>query len=108
MSDFPEKIEVDGSVLGEIYHRIVDHSESVRSSHAHEYQQYIRSDLVPQWQPIETLTTNERVIVLFDNDHIDSGWLDNIDERRFFRTGHGKLPLTRLTHWMPIPKVPEC
>lgn len=71
------------------------------------YIEYIRSDLVPQWRPIEMLTTNERVIVLFDNDHIDSGWLDNIDERRFFRTGHGKLPLTRLTHWMPIPKVPE-
>ena len=69
--------------------------------------EYIRADLVPQWQTIDTLTTNERVIVLFDNDHIDSGWLDNIDERRFFRTGHGKLPLTRLTHWMPIPKVPE-
>ena len=72
-----------------------------------EQQEYIRADLVTKWRPIKTLTTNERVIVLFDNDHIDSGWLDNVDERRFFRTGHGKLPLTRLTHWMPIPKVPE-
>lgn len=85
----------------------LDNYDSDSGSDLKSYKQYIRADLVPQWLPIETLTTNERVIVLFDNDHIDSGWLDNIDERRFFRTGHGKLPLTRLTHWMPIPKVPE-
>ena len=101
MGDFPEKIwmNIDYEDGG-----LMDWSSRQLSPSASEY---IRADLVPQWQTIDTLTTNERVIVLFDNDHIDSGWLDNIDERRFFRTGHGKLPLTRLNHWMPIPKVPE-
>ena len=107
MSDFPEKIWVTHKeeFPGHVSFRAsnLDHSNSTDGT----YPEYIRADLVPQWQPIETLTTSERVIVLFDNDHIDSGWLDNIDERRFFRTGHGKLPLTRLTHWMPIQKVPE-
>jgi hypothetical protein len=101
MSDFPEKIWLDKM---DIYLGV---GGKEAKNHYIEGVHYIRSDLVTQWQPIETLTTNERVIVLFDNDHIDSGWLDNVDERRFFRTGHGKLPLTRLTHWMQIPKVTE-
>ena len=104
MSEFPENIFVgrDDDICVLEIEQDVDFIEVYDS-----YQQYIRADLVTKWQPIETLTSGERVIVLFDNDHIDSGWLDNIDERRFFRTGHGKLPLTRLTHWMPIPKVPR-
>ena len=104
MGDFPEKITMQGDISFN-----PNQSPNPKNPFGCKVaqQEYVRSDLVPQWLPIDTLTTNERVIVLFDNDHIDSGWLDNIDERRFFRTGHGKLPLTRLTHWMPIPKVQE-
>ena len=65
-------------------------------------QQYIRSDLVPQWQPFDTAPTNVQILVR-RSDHVEERSGDictaivyNVErDIKFF------------THWMPIPKVPE-
>ena len=65
-------------------------------------QQYIRADLVPQWQPFDTAPTNVQILVR-RSDHVEERSGDictaivyNVErDIKFF------------THWMPIPKVPE-
>lgn len=102
MTDFPEKIWLSGDAE---YGVDIEHSPVpvAFSQNA----QYIRADLVPQWRPISELRPQERVILLYDNGHIDNGWIDDRENGMKVSTSLGRHTLDRFTHWMPIPDVPE-
>lgn len=100
--DFPDRtylvwIDEDRDKPGRFHHCMKMEDEDV-----FDYQQYIRSDLVPQWQPFDTAPTNVQILVR-RSDHVEERSGDictaivyNVErDIKFF------------THWMPIPKVPE-
>jgi hypothetical protein len=78
---------------------------------------YTRTDLIPQWQPIEIAPKDGTELFLFDvyryvgawrNDDNDDGraprqWFDNSYDD--FSCGYASTPLTP-THWMPLPDDP--
>lgn len=80
----------------------LDNYDSDSGSDLKSYKQYIRADLVPQWQPFDTAPTNVQILVR-RSDHVEERSGDictaivyNVERNiKFF------------THWMPIPKVPE-
>ena len=63
-------------------------------------QEYIRSDLVPQWQPIETVPINTPVLAAVRHEP-EYGRVAIVGS-----SSPDKLKL-HYSHWMPIPKVPE-
>ena len=67
-------------------------------------QRYIRADLVPQWQPIETAPhDNKRILVYVPRYGSMSA---SFDDGRF--NLHACLNKQALpTHWMPLPEVPK-
>ena len=83
-------------------------------SESYEGTEYIRADLVPQWQPIETLgPDNCAEFLAYWPDQWDNGsW--NI-ERTWFVDGWFHTPNDKQeaktpwapTHWMPLPQAPE-
>lgn len=122
MSYFPEHVFIgrdDDICVLEIEHD-VDFIDVYDSS-----QQYIRSDLVPQWQPIETapkdgtwiMLTGGRIgwdikseskVVIGQASSVLNGRVEENYRWQFawYNGGyHGEY--SNPTHWMPIPNVPE-
>lgn len=99
MGEFPESVwmNIDYEDGG-----LMEWSSRQRSSTA---SQYIRSDLVPQWQPIETAPKDGAQILV----EVMSGYYQVVsfnDDK--WRENTNSLALRKdFTHWMPIPKVPE-
>ena len=66
--------------------------------------EYIRADLVPQWQPIETAPKDGTVILLW-NDRCELAFWNgrSWDDGDFHDDlGHG------FTHWQPLPTPPPA
>ena len=76
-----------------------------------EYVQYIRADLVPQWQDIETAPKDDLIdIWLKDGVRWCDCYYDRIcSEWRTSRpSGHlVRINESHVTHWMPLPNPPE-
>lgn len=71
--------------------------------------EYIRADLVPQWQPIETAPMDGTRILLCRPNHIIpvcEGWYENNYIKSFhwrcYDGGVYKGPI----YWMPLPQPP--
>lgn len=70
--------------------------------------EYVRADLVPQWQPIETAPKDGTRVLLHSPDThtytgIAASWCI-IDERwEEWDSNHPCLP----THWIPLPAPPK-
>ncbi len=104
MTDFPEKVWVSPRTS-----TVMMNESAVYMCRSQEFRnssRYIRADLYG-WRPINDLDTHDRVILLYDNDHITSGTLDSSSERRFIRTNVGRQEIVRFTHFMPIPEIPK-
>ncbi len=72
-----------------------------------EMDEYIRADLVPRWQPIETAPKDRRMIVVigvWPRYTTDPWcvWWDSHDNV-WMRWDHVRSP----THWMPLPDEPK-
>lgn len=54
----------------------------------------------------------ENVILFMDNGLVTVGWLNQITNRGYYLDTINdvviKAPLSRFTHWMPLPKPPNC
>ena len=99
MTDFPEKIWLnldyeDGGLM-EWGSRQLSPAAS----------EYIRADLVTQWQPIETLREHHGDVLL----SIVGGFtrIGFINADGDIREQDGRTIKGGVTNWMPIPKVPE-
>ena len=105
MSDYPEKIwmNIDYEDGG-----LMDWSSRQLSPAASEY---IRADLVTQWQPIETAPHDTDVLLASPSEWTNTGWIIEVGKAswgRRYDSGASSLSWHgRATHWMPIPKVPE-
>lgn len=85
--------------------------------------EYTRSDLIPQWQPIETAPKDGTAILLFDEDGISIGkWYEPKEDIRLCHWCcdtclceaciFGDAPLDIInfqapTHWIPLPSPPR-
>ena len=79
--------------------------------------EYIRADLVPQWQPIETAPMERGKHILLWNAHdrctyLGLWWSDGMDDPKsasWHSLAFGSIrPLFgNITHWMPLPESPE-
>lgn len=100
MTDFPEKIWVTHKeqFSGHVGFRAsdLDHSTVTEGY----YPEYIRADLVPQWQPIETVPINTPVLAVVRHEP-EYGRVHIVGS-----SSQDKLKL-EYSQWMPIPKVPE-
>lgn len=70
--------------------------------------EYIRADLVPQWQPIETVRdAGDGFALIYDEDFdpcvIQVFLCDSLIDD-FGALSNSYNP----THWMPLPKAPSC
>ena len=54
----------------------------------------------------------ENVILFMDNGLVTVGWLNQITNRGYYLDTINdvviKAPLSRFTHWMPLPEPPNC
>jgi hypothetical protein len=78
--------------------------------------EYIRADLVPGWQPIETAPRDGSEILVSDGEAVEKvswayvsnsgsvGWLINVNVDSGFNYYD---QFTDPTHWMPLPTPPE-
>ena len=108
MSEFPEKIWLadDGDELTR-HAPVYDFWYSGEPDFTDVKSGYIRSDLVPQWQPIETMPEGMEVLLRhFDEDNY-VGQIKIMSGRKFIDTYGAISVISNFTHWMPIPKVPE-
>lgn len=105
MTDFPEKIWIGSDdKTGSIYLE-GDESSLVHHDDAREY---IRSGLVPQWQPIETAPESTNIFAVMKDGKVRCIELINSSYPRIEckMTGYW-YPIEQFTRWMHIPKVPE-
>lgn len=62
--------------------------------------------------PQEGGSVCENVILLMDNGLVTVGWLNQITNRGYYLDTINdvviKAPLSRFTHWMPLPEPPNC
>lgn len=72
---------------------------------------YIRADLVPQWQPIETAPKDGTVILVYIQSPLNGdAWCDVVfynNIRDMFMTGTVCIGHDFVTHWMPPPEPPK-
>lgn len=102
MTDYPEHIYMVGRGMEDEVVCLVSPLDSGRM------QKYTRSDLVPQWQPIETAPKDGRSMVVYD-DMYDVGtarWNGHRFEYDFDDGGMSYHPCDA-THWMPLPSPPK-
>ena len=100
MSAFPESVwmNIDYEDGG-----LMEWSSRQRSSTA---SQYIRADIVPQWQPIETMPDRPgQVFLSTPNMCYNVGTV--LDQWVFLWKTKEPVRRDSYSHWMPIPKVPE-
>ena len=112
MTQAPERICIAGRLdeCGSYY----SNATEAEGEHGGRSVEYIRADLVPQWQPIETLgPDNYAEFLAYWPDQWDNGsW--NI-ERTWFVDGWFHTPNDKQeaktpwapTKWMPLPQAPE-
>lgn len=111
MSDFPERIWVTHKeqFSGHVGFRASDLDHSTVT--AGYYPEYIRADLMPQWQPIETAPHDVDVILASPPSLTNREWLFEVGAAstgRRFDNGYSSMSFYgHATHWMPIPKVQE-
>jgi hypothetical protein len=103
MSEFPEKIWLadDGDELTR-HAPVYDFWYSGEPDFTDVKSEYIRSDLVTQWQPIETLTEEDRVVILMSAHDVKLGFIEGYH----VKSNLGRQSREDFTHWMPIPKAP--
>lgn len=108
MTDLPEQIwayKATEQLLGNPpidQGKWVDHDQSPWGA-----VKYIRADLVPTWQPIETAPADVFLLVKHKLEvhpfvacnHDVLGWID----QDFDEIGHTEM----LSHWMPLPQMPN-
>ena len=83
--------------------RYCDKCGYLRAHHSGPTASYIRADLVPQWQPIETAPKEAEALLLWDDAHLvpicghwnDGRWENYVED-----------DLVHATHWMPFPDPP--
>lgn len=64
--------------------------------------EYIRADLVPQWQPIETAPKHDlETLILYSSEGLQIGWFSAF--HKCWLTTEGKDVWAEPTHWMPLP-----
>lgn len=71
-----------------------------------------------EWISVEERLPQERgavcvnMILLMDNGLVTVGWLNQITNRGYFLDTINDVviiaPLSRFTHWMPLPEPPDC
>ena len=99
MIDFKKSIWLSAEDVGSGYDLVLDDRNCECEEGILATQQYIRADLVPQWQPIETMPANKLVFVLIKSKINTFTTMLRLDGSTKNMGG--------ATHWMPIPKVPE-
>lgn len=69
---------------------------------------YIRADLVPQWQPIETAPKDgTEILTIRSNGYIrNAKWYDNPFGRKDTVIDDADGKWWSVTHWMPLPSPP--
>lgn len=68
--------------------------------------EYIRADLVPQWQPIETAPKHDlETLILYSSEGVQIGWFSAF--HKCWLTTEGKDVWAEPTHWMPLPEPPK-
>ena len=103
MIDFPDTVwlgsdEEIGAIFLEEDERYLARYDDTR--------EYIRSDLVPQWQPIETMPDRPgQVFLSTPNGCYNVGTV--LDQWVFLWKTKEPVRRDSYSHWMPIPKVPE-
>ena len=72
-------------------------------------QKYIRADLVPTWQPIETAPKDGiEILTIRSNGYIAKAvWYDNPFGRTDTVIENASGNWWSVTHWMPLPPAPE-
>ncbi len=74
------------------------------------YTEYVRADLVPQWQPIETCPKPSGQVLLATKNSV-SGF--SVFNGHWFKTGNRFeydchfAPNEQPSYWMPLPKPPK-
>ena len=70
---------------------------------------YIRADLVPQWQPIETAPKDgTEILTIRSNGYIAKGvWYENPFGREDTVIDCASGKWWSVTHWMPLPAPPQ-
>lgn len=64
---------------------------------------FIRADLAPQWQPIETAPREElEDLILFNGKVFVGGWWEGV-----WADSVSDYASPQPTHWMPLPQPPE-
>lgn len=106
MTDAPEKIHMGISPsenhYGMVYHRPMQWG--VKSS-----VEYIRADLVDQWEPFETMPEDEFVLITFTNRwgyprvH-EAVKYTNEDGEEVVHTVYEQNVINSVTHWKPLPE----
>lgn len=99
MSEAPEKILVDTDEAQYLCaDKFPDHPEDVPGV------EYTRSDLIPQWQDIETAPYDTLILVIREDGNIFQHFWYDEDMDSFKRADS---PGSGLTHWMPLPQPPK-
>ena len=73
--------------------------------------EYIRADLVPQWQPIETAPKAGTWVMLYESNGYEWGvdcthWLASMNLHGEWVDQDDCLVVRHPTHWMPLPEAP--
>lgn len=115
MSDFKGSIWLSAEDVGSGHDLVLDDRNCECEEGIIATQQYIRADLVPKWQPIETAPADDEPVLLTNAKARDVNGNRIPGTRvgsRSSLTGNvvgalGEFRNKDFTHWMPIPKVPE-
>lgn len=106
----PDRIWVDGDATGSKQHVDWDW-DSGCWGHQQERDgelEYIRADLVPQWQPIETARKDGTYVIgLFNGIVAQMKWSNGGGSHSYHWMALGRLTPIDPTHWMPLPALPK-
>lgn len=70
--------------------------------------EYIRADLVPQWQPIETAWKDGTYVIgLFNGIVAQMKWSNGGGSHSYHWMALGRWTPIDPTHWMPLPALPK-
>jgi len=93
--------EADGA-WGEVWHNATPHDMQKYGG----YRKYIRANLVPQWQPIETAPKDGTEILVFHPERNEQ-FVCYLKEGYWMFAPDAALA-TDPTHWMPLPNPPPA
>lgn len=110
MSTYPERIWLAEYRDGEDSEPTIEHEVSDPALRGFgvpdSYNEYIRADLLPQWQPIETIDGSGVVVALatkngfFNMGSFYGGLL-------FIFGKDGPIDISVFDYWMPLPELPK-